>query len=62
MDTLKLVVVLGGLGAAIAIGLAFLWAAITGGHVTGDEVVRHALITFVIAAAVVLVLRRRKPI
>ncbi len=60
METLKVVVVLGVLGAVVAIGLAYLLAAVTGGNVTADEMVRHALLTFVITAAVVVTLRRRK--
>ena len=61
METLKIVVVIGVLGAAVAVGLAYILGSVTGGHVTTDEMVRHALLTFVIAAAVVVALRRRKP-
>lgn len=59
MDTLKIIVVLGLLGALVSIGLAFAWSAVSGRAVTGDEIARHALITFVVAACVVGVLRAR---
>jgi uncharacterized membrane protein YeaQ/YmgE (transglycosylase-associated protein family) len=59
METLHLVFVLGVVGAAVAVGLAHVLAAVTGGVVTPDEMVRHAILTFVIAATVVVLLRRR---
>lgn len=60
METLKVAVVLGVLGAGVAVGLAHLLAAVTGGDLSAEEMGRHALLAFVIAAAVVAVLRRRK--
>jgi hypothetical protein len=61
METLKLVVVLGVLAAAFAIGLAHLMAAVTGGEVTGDEMARHAFLSFVLMGAAVPIVRRRGP-
>ncbi len=61
VETLKLIVVLGVLAAGVAIGLAYVVAAFTGGRVTGDEIERHVLISFVIVTATILVLRRRNP-
>jgi len=59
VETLKLVVVLGALAAAFAIGFAHLMAALTGGEVTGDEMERHAFLSFVLVAAVVPIVRRQ---
>jgi len=59
MSTLTLAVVLGLLGAATAIGLAYAWAAVAGTSVSGDELARHALLSFVVAAGVTGALRRR---
>lgn len=61
MESLKLVVVLGVLAVGFAYGIAYLLAALTGGSITGDEAVRIGIQAFLVAACVVLVLRRRAP-
>lgn len=60
METLKFVVVLGVIAIAVSLGLAHLLAAVTGGSVTRDEMVRIAISSFVVVAAVVSLLRRRQ--
>jgi type VI protein secretion system component VasK len=59
MQTLKLVAVLGVGAAGVAIGLAYLVAALTGGHVSGDEAVRHVILAFVVIGCAVPIVRRR---
>lgn len=59
METLKIVVVIGLFASAVAVGLAFAWAAIAGTSVSGDEVYRLALLTFVCTGGVVGALRWR---
>jgi hypothetical protein len=59
MATLKIVVVLGLLASAVAVGLAFAWGALTGTPVSSDELLRHALLSFVITGGVVGALRWR---
>lgn len=61
METPKIAFVIGAAGAVVAVGLAYLMAAVTGDRVSTDELVRHALLTFVIASALVVAVRRRKP-
>ena len=61
METLKLVVVLGVLGSAVAVGLAYLLAAVTGGSVTADEIVRHALRRFGVSDREIAAIVERRP-
>jgi len=61
METFKIVVVLGVLAAGFAIGLAYLFAAVTGGRLTGDEALRHGILAFVVVAGVIPIVRRRTP-
>ncbi len=61
MQTLKLMVVLGLGASAVAIGLAYAWAALSGGTVGGDEIARHVVISLVVMGCAVGVLRRRPP-
>ena len=59
METFKFIVVLGVIAAGVAIGLAHLLAALTGGSVTADETARHAILSFLVVAAVIPIVRRR---
>ena len=60
VETLKIVAVVGLAGAAVAVGLGYAWSAMSGRAATGDELVRHATIAFLVAACTVGVLRRDK--
>ena len=59
METLKIVALVGVVAAAFAIGLAFAWGAISGTPVGWDEVARPAILSFVVAASAIGVLRMR---
>ena len=59
MATLKIVIVVGLLASAFAVGLAYAWGAIAGTSVPGDEVYRLTLLSFVITGGVIGALRWR---
>lgn len=61
MAAARIIVVLGLLASVVAVGLAFGFGAIRGTPVTGDEIARHVIVSFVVSAIAVLVLRRRVP-
>jgi len=59
VTTLKIALLVGILGAAIAVGLAFAVGGIQGTSPTRDEITRHVIIAFVIGAAAIVAVRRR---
>jgi hypothetical protein len=59
MTTLKIALLAGSLGAAFAVGLAYVWAGIQGTSPTRDEIARHAFIAFVIGTAAIVAMRQR---
>lgn len=59
MTTLKIALLVGVLGSAFAVGLAYAVAGIQGTSPTRDEIARHAIIAFVIGTAAILTVRRR---
>jgi ABC-type uncharacterized transport system permease subunit len=61
LETAKLVVVLGILASVVAVGLAFAWSKVFGGVVTSDEIVRYIILSFVVAATTMAIMRRRPP-
>jgi hypothetical protein len=61
MVALRLILLLGVLASAFAVGLRYAVASMRGTAVSGDMVARDVLLSFVITTATVLVLRRRGP-
>jgi hypothetical protein len=59
VETAKIVLVVGLLASAIAIGLSFVWRGLFGGTVTSDEVAREVILSFVVSATAVIIARRR---
>ena len=59
MQTLRIILVVGFLAAAVAVGLAYVVAAFRGTTVTGDEIARNAILSFVIVSAAIVIGRRR---
>ena len=61
LETAKIVVVIGILASIVAVGFAFAWSRVFGGAVTRDEIVRYIILSFIISATTIAILRRRPP-
>ncbi len=59
METLKIVLVIGLGASAVAIGLAYLMSIFHGSTVSGDEIFRYVVISFVVTATALVTVRRR---
>lgn len=59
MTTLKIALLVGILGAAFAVGLAYAVGGIQGTSPTRDEIARHGIIAFVIGTAAIVAVRPR---
>lgn len=59
METVKIIIVLGILASGVAVGFDFVWSKLVGGVVTSDEIVRHAILSFVLVGSAIAIVRRR---
>lgn len=59
METFKIVLVVGLVASAMAVGLTYVISLLRGSTVSGDEIVRNVILGFVVAAIAVLTARRR---
>lgn len=61
MAAARVILVLGVVASLVAVGLAFGFGALRGAPVTGEEIARDVILSFVVSAIAVLALRRRIP-
>jgi len=59
VETFKIILVVGLLAGAVAVGLAYVASLFGGSAVSGDEIVRNVVLGFIVAAIAVLTVRRR---